>query len=259
MVAIIIDSCSYTQRGLTGYLSSWGWEEKEIYAIDNVNDLILSFTDSQPSVVFLNEDFFVHNQEQCLKIKNIIIHNPGVLFIAFITHGNVHWNNYLRIKSNFLVCSKNIKMASLDTIYRLFLRGKRQHLNDINMPILSLKRDELFLLGKWMAGFDVNQIATQMAVTPKAVYTHKFGIRAKFETHSTQVVYHVYRLIERIAYSSATSSQFANQGRQPVSGGGVCTDTAERADCTVRDYSVVTTGTRSSLIIAGTGGDTSTR
>lgn len=224
MAAIIMDSCNYTRRGLAGYLSSWGWEEKEIYAIDNVNDLILPFAGSQPSVVFLNEDFF-HSQEQCLKIKNIIIQNPGVLFIVFITHENIHWNNCLRIKTNLLACSKIIKISSLDAVYRLFLRGKRQHFNDINIPILSLKRDELFLLKKWMAGFDVNQIAAHMAVTPKAVYTHKYGIRAKFETHSTQVVYHVYRLIERIVYSSANSS-----------------------------HSVVRTGTISSLKMAGTGG-----
>lgn len=204
MTAIIADSCNYTRQGLVTFLSSRGWVKHEIYGVDNVNDLTGGLADCQPSVVFINEDCFIHNQKQCEKIRSIIIQNPGVLFVVFITQNNIRLHNYLRIKDNLLVCSKIMKIAQLDDIYRIFLRVKRIRLNAISLPVLSLNRVQSRVLKSWMAGQNITQIATQMDVAPKRVYTLKYSIRTKFEAHSTQVVYHIYRLTEHIAYGVLT-------------------------------------------------------
>ena len=60
MSTIIMDLCSYTRLGLTGYLLSRG-VKKEINDIETVDDLAIACDSQRPSVVFINEDCFIHD------------------------------------------------------------------------------------------------------------------------------------------------------------------------------------------------------
>lgn len=56
MSTIIMDLCSYTRLGLTGYLLSRGVKKREINDIETVDDLAIACDSQRPSVVFINED-----------------------------------------------------------------------------------------------------------------------------------------------------------------------------------------------------------
>ena len=62
MSTMIMDLCSYTRLGLTGYLTSRGIKKQEIVRVNNA-DLQKHCTSCCPAVVFLNEDCFVHDDE----------------------------------------------------------------------------------------------------------------------------------------------------------------------------------------------------
>lgn len=59
MSTIIMDLCSYTRLGLTGYLLSRGVKKREINDIETVDDLAIACDSQRPSVVFINEDCFI--------------------------------------------------------------------------------------------------------------------------------------------------------------------------------------------------------
>ncbi|ERB07889.1 colanic acid capsular biosynthesis activation protein A [Escherichia coli KOEGE 7 (16a)] len=61
MSTIIMDLCSYTRLGLTGYLLSRGVKKREINDIETVDDLAIACDSQRPSVVFINEDCFIHD------------------------------------------------------------------------------------------------------------------------------------------------------------------------------------------------------
>lgn len=54
MSTIIMDLCSYTRLGLTGYLVSRGVKKREINDIETVDELDIACDTHQPSVVFLS-------------------------------------------------------------------------------------------------------------------------------------------------------------------------------------------------------------
>ncbi|EAO2463900.1 hypothetical protein E2V40_18065, partial [Salmonella enterica] len=60
MSTIIMDLCSYTRLGLSGYLVSRGVKKREINDIETVDELTIACGAHQPSVVFINEDCFIH-------------------------------------------------------------------------------------------------------------------------------------------------------------------------------------------------------
>ena len=96
MSAIIMDLCSYTRLGLTGYLLSRG-VKKEINDIETVDDLAIACDSQRPSVVFINEDCFIHDASNSQHIKHIINQHPNTLFIVlwqlpmFILM-NIYWS-----------------------------------------------------------------------------------------------------------------------------------------------------------------------
>lgn len=196
MSTIIMDLCSYTRLGLTGYLLSRG-VKREINDIETVDDLAIACDSQRPSVVFINEDCFIHDASNSQRIKLIINQHPNTLFIVFMAIANVHFDEYLLVRKNLLISSKSIKPESLDDILGDILK-ETTITSFLNMPTLSLSRTESSMLRMWMAGQGTIQISDQMNIKAKTVSSHKGNIKRKIKTHNKQVIYHVVRLTDNV-------------------------------------------------------------
>lgn len=128
MSTIIMDLCSYTRLGLTGYLLSRGVKKREINDIETVDDLAIACDSQRPSVVFINEDCFIHDASNSQHIKHIINQHPNTLFIVFMAIANVHFDEYLLVRKNLLISSKSIKPESLDDILGDILKRDNDNL-----------------------------------------------------------------------------------------------------------------------------------
>ncbi|HGC0081306.1 TPA: transcriptional regulator RcsA [Escherichia coli] len=198
MSTIIMDLCSYTRLGLTGYLLSRGVKKREINDIETVDDLAIACDLQRPSVVFINEDCFIHDASNSQRIKHIINQHPNTLFIVFMAIANVHFDEYLLVRKNLLISSKSIKPESLDDILGDILKKETTITSFLNMPTLSLSRTESSMLRMWMAGQGTIQISDQMNIKAKTVSSHKGNIKRKIKTHNKQVIYHVVRLTDNV-------------------------------------------------------------
>lgn len=198
MSTIIMDLCSYTRLGLTGYLLSRGVKKREINDIETVDDLAIACDSQRPSVVFINEDCFIHDASNSQRIKHIINQHPNTLFIVFMAIANVHFDEYLLVRKNLLISSKSIKPESLDDILGDILKKETTITSFLNMPTLSLSRTESSMLRMWMAGQRTIQISDQMNIKAKTVSSHKGNIKRKIKTHNKQVIYHVVRLTDNV-------------------------------------------------------------
>ncbi|WP_089601091.1 transcriptional regulator RcsA [Escherichia coli] len=198
MSTIIMDLCSYTRLGLTGYLLSRGVKKREINDIETVDDLAIACDSQRPSVVFINEDCFIHDASNSRHIKHIINQHPNTLFIVFMAIANVHFDEYLLVRKNLLISSKSIKPESLDDILGDILKKETTITSFLNMPTLSLSRTESSMLRMWMAGQGTIQISDQMNIKAKTVSSHKGNIKRKIKTHNKQVIYHVVRLTDNV-------------------------------------------------------------
>ncbi|HDD9726197.1 TPA: transcriptional regulator RcsA [Escherichia coli] len=198
MSTIIMDLCSYTRLGLTGYLLSKGVKKREINDIETVDDLAIACDSQRPSVVFINEDCFIHDASNSQRIKHIINQHPNTLFIVFMAIANVHFDEYLLVRKNLLISSKSIKPESLDDILGDILKKETTITSFLNMPTLSLSRTESSMLRMWMAGQGTIQISDQMNIKAKTVSSHKGNIKRKIKTHNKQVIYHVVRLTDNV-------------------------------------------------------------
>ena len=198
MSTIIMDLCSYTRLGLTGYLLSRGVKKREINDIETVDDLAIACDSQRPSVVFINEDCFIHDASNSQRIKHIINQHPNTLFIVFMAIANVHFDEYLLVRKNLLISSKSIKPESLDDILGDILKKDTTITSFLNMPTLSLSRTKSSMLRMWMAGQGTIQISDQMNIKAKTVSSHKGNIKRKIKTHNKQVIYHVVRLTDNV-------------------------------------------------------------
>lgn len=198
MSTIIMDLCSYARLGLTGYLLSRGVKKREINDIETVDDLAIACDSQRPSVVFINEDCFIHDASNSQRIKHIINQHPNTLFIVFMAIANVHFDEYLLVRKNLLISSKSIKPESLDDILGDILKKETTITSFLNMPTLSLSRTESSMLRMWMAGQGTIQISDQMNIKAKTVSSHKGNIKRKIKTHNKQVIYHVVRLTDNV-------------------------------------------------------------
>ncbi|HDJ9497491.1 TPA: transcriptional regulator RcsA [Escherichia coli] len=198
MSTIIMDLCSYTRLGLTGYLLSRGVKKREINDIETVDDLAIACDSQRPSVVFINEDCFIHDASNSQRIKHIINQHPNTLFIVFMAIANVHFDEYLLVRKNLLISSKSIKPESLDDILGDILKKETTITSFLNMRTLSLSRTESSMLRMWMAGQGTIQISDQMNIKAKTVSSHKGNIKRKIKTHNKQVIYHVVRLTDNV-------------------------------------------------------------
>jgi LuxR family capsular biosynthesis transcriptional activator len=198
MSTIIMDLCSYTRLGLTGYLVSRGVKKREINDIETVDELDIACDTHQPSVVFINEDCFIHDPANSQHIKQIINQHPNTLFIVFMAIANVHFDEYLLVRKNLLISSKSIKPESLDDLLGDILKKETDTAGVINLPTLSLSRTESSMLRMWMEGQGTIQISDQMNIKAKTVSSHKGNIKRKIKTHNKQVIYHVVRLTDNV-------------------------------------------------------------
>jgi len=205
MSTIIMDLCSYTRLGLTGYLASPGVKKREINDVTTVDELESACVALQPTVVFINEDCFIHDPVSSQHIKEIITQHPRTLFIVFMAIANIHFDEYLLVRKNLLISSKSIKPESLDDILADYLSKEKKSIGHINLPTLSLSRTESSMLKMWMSGQDTIQISDQMNIKAKTVSSHKGNIKRKIKTHNKQVIYHVVRLTDNV-----TSGIFVN-------------------------------------------------
>ncbi|HCJ3680923.1 TPA: transcriptional regulator RcsA, partial [Klebsiella pneumoniae] len=193
MSTMIMDLCSYTRLGLTGYLTSRGIKKQEIVEVNNAADLQKHCTSCCPAVVFLNEDCFVHDDESNGIIRQIITQNPATLFVIFMSLANIHFDRYLRVRKNLLISSKSITPKDLDVILVNYLKYKNTSVGQLTLPTLSLSKTESNMLQMWMAGHGTSQISTQMNIKAKTVSSHKGNIKKKIQTHNKQVIYHIVR------------------------------------------------------------------
>ncbi|HHB7627951.1 TPA: transcriptional regulator RcsA [Klebsiella pneumoniae] len=198
MSTMIMDLCSYTRLGLTGYLTSRGIKKQEIVEVNSAADLQKHCTSCCPAVVFLNEDCFVHDDESNGIIRQIITQNPATLFVIFMSLANIHFDRYLRVRKNLLISSKSITPKDLDVILVNYLKYKNTSVGQLTLPTLSLSKTESNMLQMWMAGHGTSQISTQMNIKAKTVSSHKGNIKKKILTHNKQVIYHIVRLTENI-------------------------------------------------------------
>ncbi|MHA6633496.1 transcriptional regulator RcsA [Citrobacter farmeri] len=198
MSTIIMDLCSYTRLGLTGYLVSRGVKKREINDIETVDELDIACDTHQASVVFINEDCFIHDPASSQHIKQIINQHPNTLFIVFMAIANVHFDEYLLVRKNLLISSKSIKPESLDDLLGDILKKETDVAGVINLPTLSLSRTESSMLRMWMEGQGTIQISDQMNIKAKTVSSHKGNIKRKIKTHNKQVIYHVVRLTDNV-------------------------------------------------------------
>lgn len=198
MSTIIMDLCSYTRLGLTGYLTSRGVKKRDINDVQSVDELELACATFQPSVVFINEDCFIHDPDSSQHIKQVINQHPRTLFIVFMAIANIHFDEYLLVRKNLLISSKSIKPESLDNILGDYLSKEKKSVGTINLPTLSLSRTESSMLKMWMSGQDTIQISDQMNIKAKTVSSHKGNIKRKIKTHNKQVIYHVVRLTDNV-------------------------------------------------------------
>jgi len=205
MSTIIMDLCSYTRLGLIGYLASRGVRKRKITQVNDVESLEQQCRLTQPHVVFINEDCFIHDAAMSQRIRQIINQHPGTLFIVFMAIANLHFDEYLRVRKNLLISSKSIKPESLDELLGNYLTNAAQCLGNITLPTLSLSRTESSMLRMWMSGQGTIQISDQMNIKAKTVSSHKGNIKRKIKTHNKQVIYHVVRLAENV-----TSGIFVN-------------------------------------------------
>ncbi|MHB2893003.1 transcriptional regulator RcsA [Klebsiella pneumoniae] len=198
MSTMIMDLCSYTRLGLTGYLTSRGIKKQEIVEVNSAADLQKHCTSCCPAVVFLNEDCFVHDDESNGIIRQIITQNPATLFVIFMSLANIHFDRYLRVRKNLLISSKSITPKDLDVILVNYLKYKNTSVGQLTLPTLSLSKTESNMLQMWMAGHGTSQISTPMNIKAKTVSSHKGNIKKKIQTHNKQVIYHIVRLTENI-------------------------------------------------------------
>ncbi|MDU5452605.1 transcriptional regulator RcsA [Pseudescherichia vulneris] len=205
MSTIIMDLCSYTRLGLTGYLASRGVKKRDIKDVSSVGELGSACEAWRPAVVFINEDCFIHDLEQSQHIKQIINQHPKTLFIVFMAIANIHFDEYLLVRKNLLISSKSIKPESLDEFLADYLNKEAKGQKGINLPTLSLSRTESSMLRMWMSGQGTIQISDQMNIKAKTVSSHKGNIKRKIKTHNKQVIYHVVRLTDYV-----TSGIFVN-------------------------------------------------
>ncbi|ESC18905.1 colanic acid capsular biosynthesis activation protein A [Salmonella enterica subsp. enterica serovar Senftenberg str. 423984-1] len=173
-------------------------EKKGINDIETVDELAIACGAHQPSVVFINEDCFIHTPSDSQQIKQIINQHPDTLFIVFMAIANVHFDEYLLVRKNLLISSKSIKPDSLDTILGDILKKESGISGTINLPTLSLSRTESSMLRMWMEGQGTIQISDRMNIKAKTVSSHKGNIKRKIKTHNKQVIYHVVRLTDNV-------------------------------------------------------------
>ncbi|STT07274.1 Colanic acid capsular biosynthesis activation accesory protein RcsA [Klebsiella michiganensis] len=92
---------------------------------------------------------------------------------------NIHFDHYLLVRKNLLICSKSLTEKDLDDILAIRLKYENYRPTRINIPTLSLSQTESNMLQMWMAGHGTSHISAQMNIKAKTVSSHKGNIKKK--------------------------------------------------------------------------------
>jgi LuxR family capsular biosynthesis transcriptional activator len=201
MPTIIMDSCSYTRLGLTGFLTDTGVKRRNINTVSDISQLQMKCSHIRPDVVFINEECFINEPDATDRIKGIITQHPDTLFFIFMAMTNIHFEDYLFVRKNLIITSKAIKAETLHSL--LCGCNKNSELdNPHQLPLdlnpVRLSQTESNMLRMWMSGHDTIQISDVMQIKAKTVSSHKGNIKRKIKTHNKQVIYHVVRLTDTV-------------------------------------------------------------
>ncbi|NIF21765.1 transcriptional regulator RcsA [Candidatus Pantoea multigeneris] len=202
MPTIIMDSCNYTRLGLTDYMSSKGVKKKNIYSVNDIEQLQQKCAQLKPGVVFISEECFIHESDSSDRIRQVIIQHPDTLFFIFMAISNIHFEEYLYVRKNLIITSKSMKTSTLDSLLTTYLQKKFNLSSRISSGLdvhpLTLSQTESNMLKMWMSGRDTIQISEEMQIKAKTVSSHKGNIKRKIKTHNKQVIYHVVRLTDNV-------------------------------------------------------------
>lgn len=209
MPTIIMDSCSYTRLGLTDYLTTWGIKKRHINAINNTDELCEKCSKLKPSLVFINEDCFIHEAHATERIKRMISLHTDALFFIFMAITNVHFDDYLFIRKNVIISSKSIKPETMNQLLSNYLEKKvpiSEKVSFDKTPVM-LSQTESNMLRMWMSGQGTVQISDQMQIKAKTISTHRGNIKRKIKTHNKLIIYHVVRLTDTLTSGIYVSSR----------------------------------------------------
>ncbi len=202
MPTIIMDSCSYTRLGLMDYMASSGVKKKNIYSVNDIDQLHSRCQQVKPGVVFINEECFIHEADSSTRIRNIIFQHPETLFFIFMAISNIHFEEYLYVRKNLIITSKSIKSSTLDMLLSTYFQKRinttHRFSSSPSIHPLTLSQTESNMLKMWMSGHDTIQISDKMQIKAKTVSSHKGNIKRKIKTHNKQVIYHVVRLADNV-------------------------------------------------------------
>ncbi|AML57908.1 Colanic acid capsular biosynthesis activation accesory protein RcsA, co-regulator with RcsB [Serratia rubidaea] len=162
----------------------------------------------KPSLVFINEDCFIHESNATERIKRVISLHPDTLFFIFMAITNVHFDDYLYVRKNVIISSKSIKPETMNQLLSHYLERKpatRSEKTTLDQTPVTLSQTESNMLRMWMSGQGTIQISDQMQIKAKTVSSHKGNIKRKIKTHNKQIIYHVVRLTDTL-----TSGIFVN-------------------------------------------------
>ncbi|XBS68396.1 transcriptional regulator RcsA [Acerihabitans sp. KWT182] len=208
MPTIIMDSCSYTRLGLTGFLTDAGVKKRNINTLSDFSQLQSKCSRIKPDVVFINEECFINEPDATERIKRVITLHPDTLFFIFMAMTNIHFEDYLFVRKNLIITSKSIKPETLNSLLLGCSKHKvpdNAHKAPLDLNPVRLSQTESNMLRMWMSGHDTIQISDRMQIKAKTVSSHKGNIKRKIKTHNKQVIYHVVRLTDTV-----TSGIFVN-------------------------------------------------
>ncbi|RWR03925.1 capsule biosynthesis protein CapA [[Pantoea] beijingensis] len=202
MPTIIMDSCSYTRLGLMDYMALKGIKKKNIFSVNDIDQLFSRCQQVKPGVVFINEECFIHEADASQRIRSIIMQHPDTLFFIFMAIANIHFEEYLYVRKNLIITSKSVKSSTLDNLLVSYFQKKLSSpprlSSGYDINPLTLSQTESNMLKMWMSGHDTIQISDKMQIKAKTVSSHKGNIKRKIKTHNKQVIYHVVRLTDNV-------------------------------------------------------------
>ena len=93
MSTIIMDLCSYTRLGLTGYLLSRGVKKREINDIETVDDLAIACDSQRPSMRTVSSTMLLTVSASSTSLINIPIRYLSFLWqLPMFILMNIYWS-----------------------------------------------------------------------------------------------------------------------------------------------------------------------
>ncbi len=198
MTSVIIDPCCFTHTALNDYLGSKGvicHSFDQPLPPEQLNQVLARVN---PALVFISEHSLGNNCSEDAALKEIISRYPRSTFIIFMVLSNGHFSEYLCLRDNIIITTKQLDKTTLEGLINGYLirRGKikcRRGTTPLAGPV-ALSRTEHQMLKMWMSGYDTVRIAGLMQIKTKTISAHKGNIRKKIKTQNKQVIHHLLRL-----------------------------------------------------------------